>query len=64
MKLKPNILNGLESVLGANKINDYVNESEDNVLIEDSSGRIKISEIEMQDLPKSNICSGVFAAIM
>ena len=63
MKKKPNILKGLESVLGAKKIKDFVNENDDFLIIEDNSGRIKISDIKIKGINNAQICSGVFAAI-
>jgi len=63
MKKKPNILFGLQSVLGLKKVTDFVNETDDFLIIEDNSGRIRISEIVMENMTNAHICSGVFAAI-
>jgi len=62
MKQRPNILNGLETVLGSKKIESFVDEK-DYLVIEDSSGRIRISDIKIPNTTISQICSGVFAAI-
>jgi DNA polymerase delta subunit 2 len=43
MPLKPSILKGLESILGSKKVESFVNESEDYLIIEDESGRIRVS---------------------
>lgn len=64
MPLKPQYLKGVESILGAKKIENFVNEVEDSLVIEDDAGRIKINSV---DVPKaflpSNFVTGIACAL-
>lgn len=51
MPLKPSILKGVENMLGINKIESFVTNKEDFLLLEDNSGRIRINS----ELSKINI---------
>jgi DNA polymerase delta subunit 2 len=64
MPLKPSILRGLESVLGAKKVESFVNLQEDFLIVEDSSGRVRISNSSpMIDFSSGNLVTGIIAAI-
>lgn len=43
MPLKPSILKGVETILGSKKVDSFVNEADDHLIIEDQSGRVRIS---------------------
>ena len=65
MPLKPQYLKGVESILGARKIESFVNELEDFLVIEDETGRIRISNSNIP--PKfnpSNFITGICCAIL
>jgi DNA polymerase delta subunit 2 len=64
MPLKPSILKGMDSILGSKKVENYVNESEDYMLLEDNSGRVRISNSNsFEYFSPSNFVSGIVAAL-
>ncbi len=64
MPLKPQYLKGVESILGAKKIENFVDEVEDFLVFEDDTGRIRInnSEVPKVFLP-SNFVTGIACAL-
>jgi DNA polymerase delta subunit 2 len=46
MPLKPSILKGMESILGSKKVESFVSEKEDSLVIEDFSGRVHVTKTE------------------
>ena len=64
MPLKPQYLKGIESILGAKKIENFVNNVEDFLVIEDETGRIRICNLNVTKtfLP-SNFVTGIFCAL-
>jgi len=64
MPLKPQYLKGVESILGAKKIENFVNDVEDFIVIEDETGRIRISNTDIKrEFSPSNFVSGISCAI-
>jgi len=64
MPLKPQYLKGVESILGAKKIENFVNEVEDYLVIEDDAGRIRINSLDVSKfLFPSNFVSGITCAL-
>jgi DNA polymerase delta subunit 2 len=64
MPLKPSILKGIESILGAKTVESFVNEKEDFLILEDNSGRVRISNRStMPGFSPSNYISGITAAV-
>jgi DNA polymerase delta subunit 2 len=66
MQLKPSILKGMETILGAKKVENFVNDAEDFLIIEDNSGRIRISNssyLTMRDFSPSHYVTGIIAAV-
>lgn len=56
MPLKPSILKGMDVILGSKKVESFVNITEDYLVIEDQSGRIRVSNSS----PMKNFCTGDF----
>lgn len=63
MPLKPSILKGMETILGAKKVESFVNDKEDYLIIEDDSGRMRINNNEESKFHPSNFISGIIAAV-
>jgi DNA polymerase delta subunit 2 len=64
MPLKPSILKGIESILGARKVESFVSENEDFLILEDNSGRVRISNrSNMLNYSPSHYISGIIAAV-
>jgi DNA polymerase delta subunit 2 len=64
MPMKPSILKGVESILGAKKVDSFVNEKQDYLILEDSSGRIRISNNStMPGFSTTYFVSGIVVAI-
>lgn len=66
MPLKPSILKGVETILGSKKVENFVNEAEDFLILEDNSGRIRISNkssMYMKDFSSSHYVTGIIAAV-
>lgn len=66
MPMKPSILKGIETILGAKKVENFVNEAEDFLILEDSSGRIRISNtssMTMRDFSSSHYVTGIISAV-
>jgi len=64
MPLKPQYLKGIESILGAKKIENFVNEVEDFMVIEDETGRIRISNVGVsKTFWPSNFVTGIACAL-
>lgn len=64
MPLKPQFLKGVESILGAKKIENFVNEVEDYLVIEDDAGRIRINSFEVPEkFFPSNFVTGIACAL-
>ena len=60
MPLKPSILKGMESILGAKKVESFVSSSEDFLVIEDFSGRVRVSK--NSEISSGEFVSGVIVA--
>jgi hypothetical protein len=66
MPMKPSILKGIETILGSKKVENFVNEVEDYLVLEDNSGRIRISNnsfMTMKDFSPSYYVTGIIAAL-
>src|SRR4051794_38607690 len=64
MPMKPSILKGVESILGAKKIESFVNEKGDFLILEDNSGRIRISnQSTMPSFSTTHFVSGIITAV-
>lgn len=64
MPLKPQYLKGVETILGAKKIENFVNEIEDYLVIEDETGRIKINNMNVSlKFAPSNFVTGITCAL-
>ena len=64
MPLKPQFLKGVESILGAKKIENFVNEVEDYLVIEDDAGRIRINSLDAPEIfSPSNFVTGIACAL-
>lgn len=64
MPLKPSILKGIENILGSKKIENFVNDAEDYLILEDTSGRIRISNSSpLPGFSPSYFISGIVAAL-
>ncbi len=65
MKLKPSVLKGVESILGSKKIESFVSD-DDSLIIEDNSGRLKISDKKISNNDKvssEQLITGIVTAI-
>ena len=60
MPLRPSILKGMESILGAKKISSFVNEK-DALFFEDNCGRVKINSQTEFDI--SSYITGIIAGL-
>lgn len=64
MPLKPQYLKGVESILGAKKIENFVNDVEDFIVIEDETGRIRITNVGVSKIFwPSNFVTGIACAL-
>ena len=66
MPLKPSILKGIENILGSKKVESFVNDTEDYLVLEDNSGRIRISNHSSTSTAHFSPCqyvTGIIAAI-
>jgi len=64
MPQKPQYLKGLDSILGAKKISNFVDEVKDYMVIEDETGRIKLKTKDMgKEFSASNFVTGICCAI-
>lgn len=64
MPQKPQYLKGLDSILGAKKIANFVDELKDSIVIEDETGRININVNELgKEFSPSNFVTGICCAI-
>ena len=64
MPQKPQYLKGLDSILGAKKISNFVNELKDYLVIEDETGRIRLNTKNLtKEFSASNFVTGICCAI-
>jgi len=64
MPQKPQYLKGLDSILGAKKISNFVDEVKDYIVIEDETGRIKLKTKDItKEFSASNFVTGICCAI-
>ena len=61
--MKPSILKGVEAMVGIRKIESFVNEDEDFLALEDSSGRIKINSELSTCIKVNEIITGIPVAM-
>lgn len=60
MALRPSILKGIESILGAKKLSSFISES-DSLFFEDNCSRLKINSDN--DFIISNFITGIIAGL-
>ena len=63
MPLKPSILKGVEAMIGIKKVESFVNEAEDFLSLEDSSGRIKINSELSKSINIGEFITGIPVAL-
>lgn len=64
MPKKPQYLKGLDSILGAKKISNFVDEVKDFMVIEDETGRVKLKFENLgKEFTPSNFVTGICCAI-
>lgn len=64
MPNKPQYLKGLDSILGAKKISNFVDELKDFLVIEDETGRIRLDTKDLsKEFSPANFVTGVCCAV-
>lgn len=61
--MKPSILKGVEAMVGLRKVESFINETEDFLALEDSSGRIKINSELSTCIKVNEIITGIPVAM-
>jgi DNA polymerase delta subunit 2 len=63
MPMKPSILKGIESILGSKKVESFVNDADDYMIIEDDSGRIRVAKQSLvKDFSISHFITGIVSS--